>query len=577
MKGVWVCRSTSLVAASSPARPASPASPPWPAPRRYGPRRRHGHRRGHEVRDADRAGRRQHRRSRLHQAGPVVLHRSRAPHRGRLRQPPRRPTSSSSAPATPAAPPPPPASTTACPSSCSRSSARVQGRGGGIGMCNTNFTKSYGEKIGQDLTVDVDDRPAPLGPHLREPRQGVARLDVVQPLRRGRRLAHRQVRRVRRRARLLPRLRAQRHHPRDLLLPPVAHRRRLDDLPRGDRLLPADRRALRRLAERREARRRPRHLPVLHLRPAAREGRDGRVDGVVATTDDGSHVYYRGTKGIVLATGGIDMDDEMVDYYCDPIVHGCLENQNGPAGYSTGDGHQDGHLGRCHDAARPVPAACCTRRPAACSTAPSCSSTGGRALLQRGHLGPGQVDERHAPDRPHRLVHHGRQLRRAERQDARERRGRRHVLGLHGRRGGRPLQARGRHRHRRGVARGRGRHLLQGRLPRGARRAHRRRPGHDAVPSVDRYNELVEAGDSDDDFHKQADFLFPVVEPPFYAARSAWRCSPSWAACSINNTLQVLDTNRQPIEGLYATGNAPATCTPSTTRSTWRATPTAAA
>ena len=31
----------------------------------------------------------------------------------------------------------------------------VQGRGGGIGLCNTKFTKSYGESIGQDLTVNI--------------------------------------------------------------------------------------------------------------------------------------------------------------------------------------------------------------------------------------------------------------------------------------------------------------------------------------------------------------------------------------------------------------------------------------
>ena len=31
----------------------------------------------------------------------------------------------------------------------------VQGRGGGIGLCNTKFTKAYGESIGQDLMVDI--------------------------------------------------------------------------------------------------------------------------------------------------------------------------------------------------------------------------------------------------------------------------------------------------------------------------------------------------------------------------------------------------------------------------------------
>lgn len=72
--------------------------------------------------------------------------------------------------------------------------------------------------------------------------------------------------------------------------------------------------------------------------------------------------------------------------------------------------------------------------------------------------------------------------------------------------------------------------------------------------SVDRYNELVEAG-VDEDFHKQADFLFPVVEPPFYACKVGVALLAIVGGLKINNKLQVLDANRQPIEGLYATGN----------------------
>lgn len=36
--------------------------------------------------------------------------------------------------------------------------------------------------------------------------------------------------------------------------------------------------------------------------------------------------------------------------------------------------------------------------------------------------------------------------------------------------------------------------------------------------TIDRYNELVTKG-ADDDFHKPADFLYPVVKAPFYAAK----------------------------------------------------------
>ncbi len=74
--------------------------------------------------------------------------------------------------------------------------------------------------------------------------------------------------------------------------------------------------------------------------------------------------------------------------------------------------------------------------------------------------------------------------------------------------------------------------------------------------TVDRYNEVVEQG-FDDDFGKDARFLAPVAEPPFYLV---WRdynygLSAVLGGLEVNGSNQVLDDAGQPIAGLYATGN----------------------
>ncbi|MCD7818455.1 MAG: FAD-binding protein, partial [Lachnospiraceae bacterium] len=74
------------------------------------------------------------------------------------------------------------------------------------------------------------------------------------------------------------------------------------------------------------------------------------------------------------------------------------------------------------------------------------------------------------------------------------------------------------------------------------------------LETISHYNEMVAAG-VDDDFHKPAEFLYPVENGPFYAAKVGIALLAVVGGLSVNTDLQVLDGNKQPIEGLYAVGN----------------------
>lgn len=72
--------------------------------------------------------------------------------------------------------------------------------------------------------------------------------------------------------------------------------------------------------------------------------------------------------------------------------------------------------------------------------------------------------------------------------------------------------------------------------------------------TVKRYNELVEKGE-DEDFGKQARRLKPIVEPPFYAFARQPVCLTSLCGLEVNGNMQVLDSEGNVVEGLFAAGN----------------------
>ena len=73
--------------------------------------------------------------------------------------------------------------------------------------------------------------------------------------------------------------------------------------------------------------------------------------------------------------------------------------------------------------------------------------------------------------------------------------------------------------------------------------------------TIDRYNELVALGE-DLDYHKRADRLTAVDEPPFYAS---WSQGPGMLVCLggllANEKLQAIDAEMNVIPGLYLAGN----------------------
>jgi fumarate reductase flavoprotein subunit len=73
--------------------------------------------------------------------------------------------------------------------------------------------------------------------------------------------------------------------------------------------------------------------------------------------------------------------------------------------------------------------------------------------------------------------------------------------------------------------------------------------------TVVRYNELAQQG-NDLDFGKHPDRLTTLEKPLFYATRMTSLYLVILGGLKINPRLQVLDTERNVIPGLYAAGNA---------------------
>jgi succinate dehydrogenase/fumarate reductase flavoprotein subunit len=78
---------------------------------------------------------------------------------------------------------------------------------------------------------------------------------------------------------------------------------------------------------------------IRNTRAEQLEERSGRITGFIARGEDGVYRRFQGRKAVILATGDIGGDPEMLAKYC-PL--GLKPKKNGyfPAGLNTGDGHK---------------------------------------------------------------------------------------------------------------------------------------------------------------------------------------------------------------------------------------------
>lgn len=79
-------------------------------------------------------------------------------------------------------------------------------------------------------------------------------------------------------------------------------------------------------------------------------------------------------------------------------------------------------------------------------------------------------------------------------------------------------------------------------------------PADNLVATVERYNELCEKG-CDEDFGKDSYRMVPYTTPPFYGVRTTGRFLCTFDGIRINEKIQALDENNDPISGLYCAGN----------------------
>ncbi len=76
------------------------------------------------------------------------------------------------------------------------------------------------------------------------------------------------------------------------------------------------------------------------------------------------------------------------------------------------------------------------------------------------------------------------------------------------------------------------------------------------VESINRYNELVAAGEGDADFGKRDEYMVPIEAPCYAVPRGANNIDALVDGLWCDGNFQCLDAEMKPIEGLFAVGNA---------------------
>ena len=426
----------------------------------------------------------------------------------------------------------------------------VQGRGGGIGLCNTKFTKAYGESIGQDLMVDI-----PKAQHLwvRSCGSRVNEALVSLWFNKSGEAGDWLIDKAAEYGVEPDSFRA--YAPKAIIPESFSYHQfhKTDATPEWPSECSYFQATNVLYVDSQDASKHEKPATYLFQTTATQLLKEGdKVTGVFATDKDGKVLLFKAKKGVVIATGGIHDDPEMVDYYCEENVHHVLECQNTPVGYSTGDGIKMGLWagGAVQDGPFPLmlhPQAGLQFHGAFMFL----NMEGERFMNEATWVQGKSMNVMHQTDDIAWSIF-----------DADF--GEQNVKTLEfsggggmfwdtmGGNVGDPFVAQDYIDFvNTGLEADDGKVFKADTLEELAEKTGI--PVEKLKESVARYNELVAAG-ADDDFHKQAEYLFPVEKAPFYAAKVGVALLAIVGGLKVNTDLQVLTAEKQPIEGLYAIG-----------------------
>ena len=278
---------------------------------------------------------------------------------------------------------------------------------------------------------------------------------------------------------------------------------------------------------------------------------DGAVKGVFAE-HGGELILFKATKGVILATGGIHEDPEMCAYYCDDYVNRVQRCEHFPAGFSTGDGHKMGlWAGGKMQEGGPFPL---MLHPQANAMFHGCFpfvNMEGKRFMNEGAWVQGKsMNIMNQTDNIAYSIfdsNYGSYNRKT----------------LEGGTGGGMFWDTLRNALSDPFTDDDVTSMVEGDVANGNTIVSDTLEGlaeqlgipvDTFLATMARYNEMVEK-QFDDDFHKPVEFLYPVKDGPFYAAKIGIALLAIVGGLSVNTDLQVLNNDRQPIQGLYATGN----------------------
>ncbi len=284
--------------------------------------------------------------------------------------------------------------------------------------------------------------------------------------------------------------------------------------------------------------------------PAARivRGDDGHVMGMVAQNADGAYVQFNASKAVILATGDYGADHEMVNHYC-PLALMADADVFTPPGNNTGDGHKMGlWAGAAMQKSEPHAPMIHTQAGAWGYCFLHVNKFGRRyhnedvtaqanctaKMMQPDNIGWAVYDDKFLDVLPGTLERGGGMFW--------DQVSRFHDEPFNVESEKRMLQ----------------RHIESGMVQTADTLEELAEkmgvPVDTFLATVARYNELA-AGGEDLDFHKRSELLFTIDKPPYYAGLMRAGLLVIVGGLAVNNKMQVLDPESNPIPGLYAVGN----------------------